>query len=445
MNARSACLLLLGITLTNPARASADDFTDAVQSLASNYVTLDHKCAGIVIGLVDAHGSRIITCGKSDNPKSPELNGDTVFEIGSITKVFTTLLLQDMVDRGKMKMDDPVSKYLPTSVKMPERSGKEITLLHLATHTSGLPRDVDNFDNTTNSYADYTPERLYEFLTRYQLTRDPGEKWEYSNLGMGLLGYVIARKAGSDYETLVRHRICRPLKLDSTCITLTPDLKARLAQGHTTSGEPSVNMEFQTLIGNGALRSTANDMLRFLSANCGLINSGLQLAMERTRFLHIEGQALGWGEDNSGNFWKNGGTYGYRCDAGFNPDKRRAVIVLSNTTGQDDEIDEIAYMLIQAEWRADRRPKAVTIDPHTCNAYAGDYKLGDTVYHVSGKDNRLLIQTKGHLTGELLPKSERMFFARISGKEVTFTLDAQGKVTQMNLAGADKPLVAVKL
>lgn len=445
MNTRIVCVLLLGITLASHALATAGEFADAVQSLASNYVTLDHKCAGLVIGLVDEQGSRIITCGKSDNQRSFELNGDTVFEIGSITKVFTTLLLQDMVDRGKMKLDDPVSKYLPDSVRMPTRGGKEITLLHLATHSSGLPRDVDNFDNTNNPYADYTPERLYDFLSRYKLTRDPGEKWEYSNLGMGLLGYVIALKAGSDYETLVRDRICRPLKLNSTRITLTPELRARLAQGHAASGEPSVNMEFQTLIGNGALRSTASDMLRFLSANCGLINSVLQPAMERTRFVHIEHQALGWSKDDSGNFWKNGGTFGCRCDAGFNPEKRRAVIVLSNSVGQDDEIDEIAYLLIQAEWRADKRPKAVAIDPRNYDVYTGDYKLADTVYHICRKDNRLLIQSKGHLTGELLPKSDHAFFARISGKEITFTFDAQGKVTQMNLLGTDKPLVAVRL
>jgi serine-type D-Ala-D-Ala carboxypeptidase/endopeptidase len=118
MRVRGTCqflLLLLGVTLANPLLLAADDFADAVQSLVCNYVTLDKKSVGVVVGLVDEQGSRIITCGNSDNPESPQLNGDTVFEIGSITKVFTTLLLQDMVDRGKMKLDDPVSKYLPAS------------------------------------------------------------------------------------------------------------------------------------------------------------------------------------------------------------------------------------------------------------------------------------------------------------------------------------------
>src|SRR5215207_4834600 len=102
---------------------------------------------------------------------SPEVNGDTLFEIGSVTKTFTGLLLQDMVERGEMKLDDPVAKYLPRSVSVPTRNGKEITLLQLATHTSGLGRDPDNLEGIhgDNPFADYTVEQLYTFLSNYKL------------------------------------------------------------------------------------------------------------------------------------------------------------------------------------------------------------------------------------------------------------------------------------
>src|SRR5208283_4407870 len=118
------------------------------------------------------------------------LDGDTVFEIGSITKVFTALLLADMAQRGEVALTDPVSKYLPKGVKMPGRNGHAIMLQDLATHTSGLPRLPSNMKpkDFMNPYADYTPELLYQFLSSYELPRDPGSKWEYSNLGAGLLG-----------------------------------------------------------------------------------------------------------------------------------------------------------------------------------------------------------------------------------------------------------------
>ena len=130
-----------------------------------------------------------------------------------------------------------VAKYLPKSVKMPTRNGKEITLLQLATHTSGLPDGPDNLDpkRADNPYADYTVEKMYAFVSGYKLTRDPGTKYEYSTVGMALLGQAIALKAGTNYESLVVDRICRPLKMDSTRITLTPELKSRFAQGHNYS------------------------------------------------------------------------------------------------------------------------------------------------------------------------------------------------------------------
>ena len=206
---------------------------------------------GIVVGIVDEHGSSIVSCGKMDNGTDQEVNGDTLFEIGSITKTFTALLLQDMIERGEMKLDDPVAKYLPKSVKMPTRNGKEITLLHLATHTSGLPDGPDNLDpkRADNPYADFTVEKMYAFLSGYKLTSDPGAKYEYSTVGMGLLGQAIALKAGTNYESLVVDRICRPLKMDSTRITLTPELKARFATGHNQLGYAVSSMGYSDFDG----------------------------------------------------------------------------------------------------------------------------------------------------------------------------------------------------
>jgi CubicO group peptidase (beta-lactamase class C family) len=202
-----------------PFRVVAEDFTNAIHAFLQQRVEAEKKDVGMVVGIVDEHGSSIVSDGKMDNGTDQEVNGDTLFEIGSITKTFTALLLQDMIERGDMKLDDPVTKYLPESVKMPTRNGKEITLLQLVIHTSGLPENPDNLGPT---WADYSTDQLYAFLSGYKLTDDPGTRYKYSNLGASLLGHVIELKAGTNYESLVADRICRPLEMNSTRCMLTP-------------------------------------------------------------------------------------------------------------------------------------------------------------------------------------------------------------------------------
>src|SRR5436190_17681405 len=177
---RLAGLLLLSASA--PAPAAAEDFTTALHAYLQRTVKTRKTNIGIVVGMVDEQGSRIVHYGKLDNGSDQDVDGDTLFEIGSDTKTFTALLLQDMIDRGQMRLDDPVVRYLPPSVKVPTYGGKEITLRHLATHTSGLPSIPANLDpwRADNPYADYTVQKLYAFLADYRLTRAPGEKSEYS-------------------------------------------------------------------------------------------------------------------------------------------------------------------------------------------------------------------------------------------------------------------------
>jgi len=193
-----------------------------IRQILVDRVDAQHQSVGIVVGVIGPEGRRVIAYGHLEKGDSRALDGNTVFEIGSVTKVFTSLLLADMVQRGEVKLDDPVAKYLPANVKMPDRNGKAITLIDLATHTSGLPPLPANFNpkDPTNPYADYSVDQLYQFLSSYQLTRDIGSQYQYSNLGGGLLGHVLARRAGTDYETLVRSRICDPLGMKDTRITL---------------------------------------------------------------------------------------------------------------------------------------------------------------------------------------------------------------------------------
>src|ERR1051326_457532 len=182
--------------------------TGEIREILVKRIDQQKQAVGIVVGVIEPDGRRVVSYGNLANSDPRALDGDTIFEIGSITKVFTSLLLADMVSSNEVALDDPAAKYLPESVRMPQRSGKPITLLDLSTHTSGLPPLPGNWKpkDLSNLYADYSVDDLYQFLSSYTLPRDPGSEFEYSNLGGGLLGHVLACRAGTDYESLIRSR-----------------------------------------------------------------------------------------------------------------------------------------------------------------------------------------------------------------------------------------------
>jgi len=331
-----------------------------------------------VVGVIEPKGRRVVAYGALGKDDKRPLNGDTVFEIGSVTKVFTSLALADMVQRGEVTLADPLARYLPAEVKVPQRGGHAITLQDLSTQTSGLPRLPANFSpkDPANPYADYSAENLYQFLSTYELTRDIGAQYEYSNLGAGLLGHVLARRAGTDYEALVTSRICRPLEMTSTRTALTPEMKMRFAVGHNDQLKPVSNWDFDALAGCGALRSSVNDLLAFLAANLGYTKSPLAPAM--AAMLKVRRPtgapgldiALGWHiftGSGSEIIWHNGGTYGYRSFVGYDPEARIGVVVLSNTFTAAG-IDDIGLHLLDAQRplikiQAAKERKEVAVDP----------------------------------------------------------------------------------
>jgi serine-type D-Ala-D-Ala carboxypeptidase/endopeptidase len=328
--------------------AAQNSFTDEAGIKTFLHDNFDGKDRAMVVGLVDEHGSQIFSDGKPDNGTDRQPDGDTLFEIASITKTFTVLALEDMVERGEMRLDDPVEKYLPESVKVPAHNGKKITLLDLATHSSGLPRDPDNLTPThglpENAFADYSVERMYQFLDSYVLTRDPGERVEYSNVGLALLGHALARKAGTNYEALVVERICQPLKMDSTRVVLTPEMKSRLAAGHDQHGNRASNWNFLAYDGTGGLHSSAKDLLKYVSANLGFEKSHLTPLMEKTRVIRHRNtshgdMAMSWSvrfdglEPGRRLIGHAGGSGGYETFIGLDETQRKGVVVLCSQQG----------------------------------------------------------------------------------------------------------------
>ena len=311
--------------------------------------------AGMVIGLIDEHGTRVFRAGKLDNSSDQLVDGNTVFEMGSVTKVFTSLLLLDAVHRGEMKLDDPVAEYMPVTVKIPTYRGKQITLLNLAVQDSGLPwhppkhEEVLNFKSgkpnlraLKKAASEFTIEMLLECVSSYEIMQEPGAQFQYSNVGMALLGHAIERATGRDYESLVVERICQPLGMNDTCLSLSDDQKSRLAHGHMADGTKAEFWKFQAMKPAGGFLTTANDMLKFLSGNLAIAESRLTPLMKETHVNRHSGSeqfgrtAMPWSDNgvynppNSYLLGHAGGGAGTVAFIGFDAANRYGVVVLTN-------------------------------------------------------------------------------------------------------------------
>jgi serine-type D-Ala-D-Ala carboxypeptidase/endopeptidase len=289
-------------------------------------------------------------------------DGDTVFEIGSITKAFTGILLADAVTRKEVSLDEPVTKFLPADLRLAGRAEKAVTLLHLATHRSGLPVQPPLIGllakNPANPYADFTRAKLAATLSKLKPSREPGQAYDYSNLGVGLLGHaLVAATNAESYDALVRERVCRPLGLKGTGEALTGAQRARLARGHNAGLKPTDPWDFASLEACGGLRSTTNDLLAFAAANLGETKTPLLAVLRASHEKRAEVSkgvdiGLGWhrlrlpGTETTV-IWHNGGTGGFRSMLAFTPSTERAVVVLC-AADLGEKIDALALKVLKA-------------------------------------------------------------------------------------------------
>jgi CubicO group peptidase (beta-lactamase class C family) len=336
---RKIILLLSFIVISFASYAQQKGITKEVKENINARIETQTDVA-IAMGFIDGDTVEYFSAGKTALENGTAVNEHSVFEIGSISKTFTTILLAQKIINGEMSLDDPISKYLPETVNIPTRNGRNITIRDLATHASALPRMPDNFTpaNPNNPFVDYTYENLYSFLSNYELTRDIGVLSEYSNLGMGLLGHILELQSGKVYEELVIENIAKPLGMNDTAVTLNASMKKRLAKGHNGLSEVE-NWDIITLAGAGGIRSTVSDMVKFVQANMGINKSALYNAMQLTHqptFKNQDGDfeiGLAWHYENDKSvIWHNGRTGGYSAFAGFLPETNKGVVILTNNT-----------------------------------------------------------------------------------------------------------------
>lgn len=440
---------MVAVSMAIPATCCAAEAADQLQAeidrLAQPYLD-NHVVMGMTIGVIRDGRSAVFGYGQfsSTDDRTPDRN--TVFEIGSMSKVFTSLLLADAVKRGVVQLDDPAGKWLPEGVTMPIFGDRPIRLVDLATHVSGLPRLPGNFSmkDPENPYADYRVEDLYDFLKTCKLDRAPGEKSEYSNLGAGLLGVLLANAQHTTYTQLLAERITRPIGMKSTSVELSPKQSAHLASPHTADNGPTKNWDFPALTGAGAIRSTCGDLLLFAKACLKPPKSELGEAIDLAWKIHQQpiadgdfAMGLGWHVARDGaTRWHNGQTGGYHSMILVNRDVSTAVVLLANTaTGEVDQLAEDVMRSLNGTPVEPRSfEKSTAVPAEVLARYVGKYELAPGfIFTVSVNDGKLMVGLTGQPTFEVFARSETEWFYKVVEATITFKLDESGECTSLEL------------
>jgi serine-type D-Ala-D-Ala carboxypeptidase/endopeptidase len=346
---------------------SASFYSEQIPPKVKEFIlndVINKSKAAIVVGFIDPNGTKVYSFGNISKANNIPVNGSTIFNIDSITKTFTTLVLADMVKQGVVNLNDPIEKYLPANVKVPHYNGVKITLEDLATHTSGLPFMpsniwINNTIGTTN--PNYNSTLLYQGLSNTNLLSKPGTKFLYSDFGMGLLGHILSLKEGVPYEQLVKNRILDVLGMNDTKITLSQnDIKYRFPVGHQNGSEIQTPKIPSVIAGAGGLRSTANDLLKYLSANLGLLHTKLDDSIALQHLIQHPGLlpnpmnystyiALGWAVlTNFGTetLDHTGSINGWNANVAFIPAKQTGVVSLCSCDLTDVNTGTIDFVLL---------------------------------------------------------------------------------------------------
>ena len=320
----------------------------AIRQILVERVDVRRQSVGIVVGIVTPNERRVVGYGRltPDNPQM--VDGNTIFEIGSVTKVFTALLLAESSRRGEVGIDDAATEHLPSAARTAVSVGKPITLADLATHTSGLPFWPSNIPANAEGVrlmSGYTVDELYRFVSTFDVPAGVGSRWAYSNMDAGLLGLALAHRANASYERLLESRVTTPLGMNSTVIAVVPPMQSRLAVGHDKTLAAAPRWSVPALLGAGSLHSTVNDLLTFLSATMGHVESPLAPAFRSMLATQRKGpafqQALGWWVFTNAEtqiITHVGGTLGFASQIAYDPKRQIGVVVLSNSVNPITDI-----------------------------------------------------------------------------------------------------------
>jgi serine-type D-Ala-D-Ala carboxypeptidase/endopeptidase len=443
---RSMILCLLALIAGAGSSLYGQELKAKVDALVQPLID-GHEMVGCVVGVFKDGKPMFAGYGETTKGSGKKPTVTTIYEIGSVGKVFTGVLLADMVNAGQVKLDDPLQKYVPKSVKVPVNA-QPITLEHLVTHTSGLTSVPDNLQpkDALNPWAGYTVKQMYEFLMRHELRRAPGE-YEYSNYGMGLLGYVLGDSQRSSYEQLVIDRIAKPLGMRDTRVTLNAEQMKRMATPYDEALTPTKNWDDKVLAGAGSHRSTGRDMMVFLRAcladNAKPVTHAIRSSQKKLHTMG-DGQSMGLGwhlHPDGATWWHNGGTGGYSSWLSVVPSRKAAVVVLANTA--TPKTDELGLMLtalacgidVPAQAIAARgERKEVEVDPKVLETYTGYFEImPDFGLTVTLEGGKLMVQGTGQEKIPVVAEGKAKFYSKAVDAHIFFVPNDAGGVNHLVL------------
>lgn len=392
---------------------------------------------GIVVGIYENGAIQYHVFGVANLATKEAVTSKTLFEIGSITKTFTCSMAAVLSLNQQINFSDPAQKYLPAKMVLPERNGKVITVEHLATAHSGLPRMPLNFQpqDPSNPYIDYREAELTYFISNFDLTRDPGSEYEYSNLGMGLLGYILTRVKEKPYGNLIEELITKPLGMNHTFISGMRNEK-NLASGYAdkTPMKAWTWNDQSVITGAGGIVSNAEDMMKYMVAQMNS-NSSLSSAFSLTHEPWTEAGKMkigyGWHIRDEHLVWHNGGTGGFRSFAGFDKTKNKAVVILTNSTAG---ADDLGFHLLNNQYELKELKKAISVEESILKEYVGTYEISPTfTIKVSHESDGLKMQATGQPKVNIYPESETKFYMKIVNAQVEFERNSNNQVERLVL------------
>lgn len=427
-----------------------------ISQILADRIERDAANVGIAIAVIENGETRFVSHGTLGRDDPAPVNEFTPFEAGSITKVFTSFVLAQLALDGKIDLDAPISGYFPEGTVVPQ-SDKPITAFDLATHMSGLtglPQEI-TARGLDNPYSGFTDTQLLAWLGEQQLARPVGEGFEYSNVGVALLGEIIENVTDEPYADTVEQRVLLPLGMENSRLALGDDLPQGMAIGHDPSGAPAPYWDFDAVAPAGALITTAADLIKFIAAASGATETEFRPAfdamLERVRPVGDSGSiGLGWFITPTGSgeiVWHNGRTGGFSSFAGFERNSGNGVVVLSNMSTEQG-INDIGMHLLDPSLPLREQPQprqAVDIDPTILDVYVGDYVLAPgVVMTVTTEDGRLFAQLTGQPAFEVFPESEIDFFYRAVDAQLRFEV-VDGKARNLTLFQNGQQMPAMRL
>jgi CubicO group peptidase (beta-lactamase class C family) len=431
--------------------ASSQNLTEAWVKTAAEPLVENRIVDGLSVGYIEGDRFGIVHLGQS-SPAGKTANNLTVYEIGSISKVFTALLLADAAVRGEIDLNATANVANAARIQLPSHAGRSIQWIDLSTHRAGLPRLPGNLlsADSTNPYREYNSKKAAAFLNTYKLPREPGTAQEYSNLGVSVLGYLVAQKAGKPYQQLHRERIAEPLRMTDCSVLLSSDQTKRLATPHDKVGAATPTWTFADLPGAGGIHATMRDMMRFAKAQLtpppGQLGESIELAWKQQRDADASGPAMGLGWMIAGDGqtrWHNGQTGGSHAALFINREIECAVVVLCNTAVAN-EVDQLAMQLIQkaagqqvqpAPSDTPGKPSAdLAIDAKLRQRLVGRYQLTPTfIFDVRDREGRLMVGITNQATQEVFPDSPTRWSYRSVEATLEFALPKTGPAKSLIL------------